>query len=71
MWLRHINLSEVAHASALADVTVTNNIQITNVTGDIAPILSRIQCKRLTISQMRLSTEDTAALVLPGDADLS
>ena len=63
MWLRHINLSEVAHASSLTDVTVTNNVQIINVSGDIAPILSRIKCHVLCISEMILSTEDTAALV--------
>ena len=63
MNLTNINLSEVAHASALADVTVSDNVYIENVTGNIAPILSRVKCRVLSISKMRLSTEDTAALV--------
>ena len=63
MWLRNINLSEVSHASALADVTVTETVFIADVTSNIAPILSRVKCKMLWISRMRLSTEDTAALV--------
>ena len=61
--LENINLSEVAHASSLADVHVTNEVIIINVTGNIAPIISRVKCERIWISQMRLSTEDTAALV--------
>ena len=63
MNLRDISLSEVAHASSLADVNVTNCVWIENVTGNIAPIISRIKCKRLVITKMRLSTEDTAALI--------
>ena len=63
MVLVYINLSEVAHASSLADVTVTNSFYIINVTGNIATILSKIKCPMLCISKMRLSTEDTAALV--------
>ena len=61
--LENINLSEVAHASSLADVNVTNEVIIINVTGNIAPIVSRVKCERMWISQMSLSTEDTAALV--------
>ena len=61
--LDNIDLSEVTHASSLADVTVTNWVRITNVTGTIAPIISRIKCRVLCISQMRFNTEDTAALV--------
>ena len=60
--LENINLSEVAHASSLADVNVTNEVIIINVTGNIAPIISRVKCERIWISQMSLSTEDTAAL---------
>ena len=63
LYLLDINMSEVAHASALADVTVTSKVWIQNVVGNIAPIISRIQCQVLWISEMRLSTEDTAALV--------
>ena len=63
MWLRNIDLSEVAHASALADVTVTSNVWIHNVVGSIAPIISRIKCPVLRITKMRLCTEDAAALV--------
>ena len=63
MRLRNIDLSEVAHASALADVTVTSNVWIHNVVGSIAPIISRIKCPVLRITKMRLCTEDTAALV--------
>ena len=40
MALKDINLSEVAHASALADVSVSSDVWITNVTGNIAPLLS-------------------------------
>ena len=61
MFLVDIDLSEVAHASALADVSVTSDVWITNVTGNIAPLLSRIKCRVLFIFGMRLSTEDTAA----------
>ena len=63
MWLRNIDLSEVVHASSLADVTVADSVQIINVSGNIAPIISRITCPVLHTSRMRLSTEDTAALV--------
>ena len=63
MWLRNIDLSEVAHASSLADVSVTNRVRITNVTGNIAPLLSRVKCRVLDISGMILSSGDTAALV--------
>ena len=63
MWLKNIDLSEVAHASALADVIVTDTVFISDVTGNIAPILSQIKCKMLWISKMRLSTENTADLV--------
>ena len=63
MWLRNIDLSEVAHASALADVNVASGVYIYNVVGNVAPVISRIQCRVLWISEMRLSTEDTAALV--------
>ena len=69
MRLENINLSEVSHASALADVTVTNYVTITNVSGNIAPIISRIECRRLFISKMRLSTG--YGCPHPGDADLS
>ena len=62
--LRNINLSEVAHTSALADVNVTRDVCIDNVTGNIAPIVSRINCRALYLSKMNLSAEDTAALVL-------
>ena len=66
MMLYDINLSEEAHASSLANVTVAQSevtVRIINVTGNIAPILSRIKCHVLCISEMILSTEDTAALV--------
>ena len=49
MWLYDIDLSEVTHASSLANVTVTNCVYITNVSGNIAPILSRIKCPLLYI----------------------
>ena len=42
MDLRNIDLSEVAHASSLADVTVSYDVFISNVSGNIAPIISRI-----------------------------
>ena len=57
------NIKEVVNVSSLADVNVTDCVYITNVSGNIAPIISRIQCRRLSVSKMRLSTEDTAALV--------
>ena len=57
------NIKEVVNVSSLADVNVTDCVYITNVSGNIAPILSRIKCKCLCISKMMLSTEDTAALV--------
>ena len=63
MVLENINLSEVAHTFSLADVTGTKSVIISNVTGNIAPIISRIKCLKLDIQGMRLSTEDTAALV--------
>ena len=63
MGLGNINLSEVAHASALADVNVTKIVFIDNVTGNISALISRIKSHSLFMFQMRLSTEDTAALV--------
>ena len=63
MELMNIDLSEVAHASSLADVNVTNNVFIDNVTGNISALISRIKSHDLVIYKMRLSTEDTAALV--------
>ena len=63
MGLGNINLSEVAHASALADVNVTKIVFIYNVTGNISALISRIKSHSLVMFQMRLSTEDTAALV--------
>merc|ERR1711884_33171 len=63
MELMNIDLSEVAHASSLADVNVTNNVLIDNVTGNISALISRIKSHDLFIYKMRLSTEDTAALV--------
>ena len=63
MWLENIDLSEVVHASSLADVTVALSVRITNVTGNIDPLLSRVKCRLLYISDMILSSEDTAALV--------
>ena len=69
MDLRNIDLSEVAHASSLADVTVSYDVFISNVSGNIAPIISRIECRRLFISKMRLSTG--YGCPHPGNADLS
>ena len=63
MELGNINLSEVAHASALADVNVTKVVFIYNVTGNISALISRIKSHSLVMFQMRLSTGDTAALV--------
>ena len=63
LWLRNIDLSEVAHASSLANVTVAQSVWISNVTGTIAPLISRVKCRLLYISDMILSSEDTAALV--------
>ena len=63
MRLVNIDLSEVVHASSLANVTVTNRVLIMNVTGNIDPLLSRVKCRFLYISDMILSSEDTAALV--------
>ena len=63
MELVKINLSEVAHASSLADVNVTKQVFIDDVTGNISALISRIKSHDLVIYNMRLSTEDTAALV--------
>ena len=63
MKLENIKLAEMANVPSLADVNVTNWVYITNVSGNIAPILSRVKCRVLSVSKMRLSTEDTAALV--------
>ena len=43
MWLVNINLSEVAHASSLADVNVTKHVLIDNVTGNMSALISRIK----------------------------
>ena len=45
---------------------LTVPVYITNVSGNIAPIISRIECRRLFISKMRLN-----GCPHPGDADLS
>ena len=63
------NIKEVVNVSSLADVNVTDCVYITNVSGNIAPIISRIECRRLFISKMRLSTG--YGCPHPGDADLS
>ena len=60
------NIKEVVNVSSLADVNVTDCVYITNVSGNIAPIISRIECRRLFISKMRLN-----GCPHPGDADLS
>ena len=62
MRLVNIDLSEVAHVSALADVTA-RDVWIQNVTGNIAPVISRIKCRVLSLTEMMLGTDDTAALV--------
>ena len=67
--LDNIDLAQVAHASSLADVNVSYDVFINNVSGNIAPIISRIECWRLFISKMRLSTG--YGCPHPGDADLS
>ena len=43
MGLGNINLSEVAHASSLADVNVTKHVLIDNVTGNMSALISRIK----------------------------
>ena len=58
------NIKEVVNVSSLADVNVTDCVYITNVSGNIAPIICRIKCECLWISEMKLNSEDTAALVL-------
>ena len=62
--LDNIDLAQVAHASSLADVNVSYDVFINNVSGNIARIISRVKCECLWISEMKLSSEDTAALVL-------
>ena len=47
------NIKEVVNVSSLADVNVTDCVYITNVSGNIAPIISRIKCVWLHISGMR------------------
>ena len=46
MLLENIKLAEVVNVSSLADVNVTDCVYITNVSGNIAPIISRIECRR-------------------------
>ena len=62
--LDNINLAEVAHSSSLADVAVSYDVFINIVSGNIAPIISKIKCECFWISEMKLSSQDTAALVL-------
>ena len=62
--LDNIDLAQVAHASSLADVNVSYDVFINNVSGNIARIISRVKCECLWISEMKLNSEDTAALVL-------
>ena len=68
MRLVNIDLSEVAHASALADVTATD-VWIQNVTGNIAPVISRIKCRVLSLSQGMQTAVEVVELgdVLPLD----
>ena len=63
MWMVNIDLSEVAHASSLADVNGTKQVFIDDITGNISALISRIKSHDLVIYKMMLSTEDTAALV--------
>ena len=53
LWLRNIDLSEVAHASSLADVNVTNNVFILNVTGNISALISKVNCNMLIRNKHR------------------
>ena len=58
-----IDLSEVPHASSLADVTVTSGFAMSNVTGNVADIIARIRCRWITLPDMCLGVPETRALV--------
>ena len=42
---------------------VTDHVDISNVTGDLSPVLNNIQCRELVIASRSLSTADTQQLV--------
>ena len=48
-------------------VKCSNDVTIDRVTGDLSPVLSSVQCERLTIFNMRLSTAHTQQLVAAMD----
>ena len=62
VYLEDVDLTRVSHASYLGDLKA-HDVYITNVVGNIAPIISKIKCKSLYISCMTLSATDTQALV--------
>ena len=50
---------------------VSNIVQIANVNGDLAPVLSSVHCEWLTVSNMALSSDDTQSLVAIMDRRVS
>ena len=68
LWLYNLDTSLVP-ASDLSSLVkcVTNLFGINNVTGDLAPVLSNLQCRMLYIFNTSLTTADTQQLVAAMD----
>ena len=63
MRVDNIDLSEVPHASSLADVIVTSGFSMSNVTGNVADIIAKIRCRWISLPDMCLGVPETRALV--------
>ena len=64
LWLHDLDISLV-QASDLSSLLkcVTGTVCINRVTGDVAPVISSVQCRLLEIYNTMLSTADTQQLV--------
>ena len=64
LWLDNLDISLVpAGDMARLFKCVSDSVTVTNVNGDLAPVLSNAQCRDLGIVSMSLSTTDTKCLV--------
>ena len=66
LWLKNLDISTVpaSHFAALAGSdSASKTVDINNVTGDLSPLLSRLRCMQLYLSNINLSASATRALV--------
>ena len=61
--LRDLDISPVPAEDLSSLVKCSDAVIIDRVTGDLSPVLSSVQCRKITISNTSLSTADTQRLV--------